>query len=136
MFRNKFFRKLFHPRVEDFDQTRLIYILSLVVGLLSALAALGGLIYLFPPLYGEGYDTIMSLLQGDTSAFTGGGIFSNFSDSFLSITLFMSGLAGVMAGVMHAPLTAIFLIAENRRIRPAHSPYYNFNRSIHYSEEL
>jgi len=24
---------------------------------------LGGLIYLFPPFYGEGYDTIMSLLQ-------------------------------------------------------------------------
>ena len=27
---------------------------------------LGGLIYLFPPFYGEGYDTIMALLQGNS----------------------------------------------------------------------
>jgi hypothetical protein len=38
MFKNRFFRKLLHPRVEDIDQVKLIYILSLVVGLLSALA--------------------------------------------------------------------------------------------------
>ncbi len=29
---------------------------------------LGLLIYLFPPFYGEGYDTIMSLLQGNADA--------------------------------------------------------------------
>jgi hypothetical protein len=39
MFKNRFFRKLLHPRVEDIDQVKLVYILSLVVGLLSALAA-------------------------------------------------------------------------------------------------
>jgi len=39
MFTNRFFRKFLHPRVEDIDQVKLIYILSLVVGLLSALAA-------------------------------------------------------------------------------------------------
>jgi hypothetical protein len=38
MFKNRFFSKLLHPRVEDIDQVKLIY-LSLVVGLLSALAA-------------------------------------------------------------------------------------------------
>jgi chloride channel protein, CIC family len=130
---------------------------------------LGGLIYLFPPFYGEGYDTIMLLLQGKSEIVFNSSIFSQNSDSFLVIILFMSGLvllkvvassstngaggvggifaptlfiggingylvagilkkitnvdlpdnrfvlvgmAGMMAGVMHAPLTAIFLIAE------------------------
>src|SRR5664280_1490077 len=130
---------------------------------------LGGLIYLFPPFYGEGYDTIMSLLQGNTELVLNNSIFSHFSGSFWVVVLFMSclvllkvvassstngaggvggifaptlflggingylvadilkrvanvelpdnrfvlvGMAGMMAGVMHAPMTAIFLIAE------------------------
>jgi CIC family chloride channel protein len=130
---------------------------------------LGGLIYLFPPFYGEGYDTIMSLLQGNSDSVFNNSIFGHYSGSFFVIILFMSGLvllkviassstngaggvggifaptlfiggingylvasvlkkfvnvnltdnrfvlvgmAGMMAGVMYAPLTAIFLIAE------------------------
>jgi CIC family chloride channel protein len=130
---------------------------------------LGGLIYLFPPFFGEGYDTIMSLLQGNTESIFNSTVFGQFSGSFIMVTLFMAGLvllkviassstngaggvggifaptlfiggingylvasllkrltnvdlpdnrfvlvgmAGMMAGVMHAPLTAIFLIAE------------------------
>ena len=130
---------------------------------------LGGLIYLFPPFYGEGYDTIMLLLQGNSDSILSNSLFSQSSGSFVVITLFMAGLvllkviatsstngaggiggifaptlflggingylvasilkkfahidlpdnrfvlvgmAGMMAGVMHAPLTAIFLIAE------------------------
>jgi len=130
---------------------------------------LGGLIYLFPPFYGEGYDTIMQLLQGNADAVFNNSVFSGLSESFIAVILFMTGLvflkaiassstngaggvggifaptlfiggvngylvasllkrfvsvdlpdnrfvlvgmAGMMAGVMHAPLTAIFLIAE------------------------
>jgi chloride channel protein, CIC family len=130
---------------------------------------LGSLIYLFPPFYGEGYDTLMLLLQGKADMIVNNSVFGHFSGSFLVITLFMAGLvllkviassstngaggvggifaptlfiggingyllasilkkvtdidlpdnrfvlvgmAGMMAGVMHAPLTAIFLIAE------------------------
>ena len=130
---------------------------------------LGGLIYLFPPFFGEGYDTIMLLLQGNSDLVFKTSIFSQFSNSFVMIVLFMAGLvflkvvassstngaggiggifaptlfiggingflvasllkkfvnvdlpdarfvlvgmAGMMAGVMHSPLTAIFLIAE------------------------
>ncbi len=128
---------------------------------------LGVLIYLFPPFYGEGYDTVMLLLHGDTekvfsgSLLTGnnflmmsifisclvflkvvassatngaggvGGIFaptlfiggvngylvSELLNKFLNISIpdnrfVLVGMAGMMAGVMHAPLTAIFLIAE------------------------
>jgi CIC family chloride channel protein len=130
---------------------------------------LGGLIFLFPPLFGEGYDTIKLLLQGETGSFMQNSIFQHYSGSFLMTALFMlclvllkvfassstngaggvggifapvlflggvtgyllsgifneyfnlnlpdnrfvlAGMAGMMAGVMHAPLTAIFLIAE------------------------
>lgn len=138
--------------------------------------ALGGvmlsvLIFLFPPLYGEGYDTIELLLNGTTnaewdsvmnnsffyghgqlllvylllivifkvfasSATNGGGgcggifapslylgciagfIFSHFSNEFATTAYLpeknfaLMGMAGVMSGVMHAPLTGVFLIAE------------------------
>jgi chloride channel protein, CIC family len=130
---------------------------------------LGGLVYLFPPFYGEGYDSIMLLLQGNAGSVFENSFFSDFSGRFLPVMLFMLGLillkvvassstngaggvggifaptlfiggingffiatllrkyinidipdnrfvlvgmAGMMAGVMHAPLTAIFLIAE------------------------
>jgi len=130
---------------------------------------LAGLIFIFPALYGEGTQTLQSLLNGTTSgvpidemfgfimknqwylliylglllllkvvamAFTNGsggvgGIFgptlfvggvtgfwlSHFINSFNFVKLpegnfALVGMAGLMAGVMHAPLTAIFLIAE------------------------
>ncbi|SNS52494.1 chloride channel protein, CIC family [Ekhidna lutea] len=137
-------------------------------------AAVGGLslaliILTFPPIYGEGYDTIKSLLVGNTadvfhhsflyefseyqasiiiflilillvkpmataltigaggsggifapSLFMGGlsgFVFSTTSNSLLNTSLSTSnftlvGMCGVMSGVLHAPLTAIFLIAE------------------------
>ena len=53
---------------------------------------LGGLIYLFPPFYGEGYDTVMSLLQGNSDSIIHNSIFSQYSGNFLVIILFMSGL--------------------------------------------
>lgn len=131
--------------------------------------SLSFLIFLFPPLYGEGYNTITELLNGKahevmnesffyqfqnntwvllgflalliifkvvaTAATTGsggiGGIFAptlfmggvtgyffarltnNFGFVDLPASHFtLVGMAGLMAGVMHAPLTAIFLIAE------------------------
>ncbi|HEX7492604.1 MAG TPA: chloride channel protein [Bacteroidales bacterium] len=148
----------------SYDKIRNSYVRLILGGIV-----LGGLIYLFPPFYGEGYDTIMSMLQGNTDIVLSNSIFNQFSDDFLAIILFMSGLvlfkvvassstngaggvggifaptlfiggingflvasllkklinvdlpdnrfvlvgmAGMMAGVMHAPLTAIFLIAE------------------------
>jgi CIC family chloride channel protein len=160
---------LYFSRLTIFLERQYEKINSMYVRLAAGGAVLGGLIFLFPPLYGEGYDTIMLLLQGDISSVTSGSIFSSFSGSFTGIALFMAGLillkvfassstngaggvggifaptlflggvsgyffstllkqflkvdlpdnrfvfagmAGVMAGVMHAPLTAIFLIAE------------------------
>jgi len=130
---------------------------------------LGILIFLFPPLYGEGYDTIMHLLRGESVMVFSESLFPGVIGGFFGVVLFMFGLvvfkvfassatngaggvggvfaptlflggvcgflvsallnqffhveipdnrfvlvgmAGLMAGVMHAPLTAIFLIAE------------------------
>ncbi len=132
-------------------------------------ACLGLLIFLFPPLYGEGYDVLTNLLNNNSKEaigitfysqyiksdwiipifFAGVFIFKVFTMSFTNAgggvggtfgpTLFMGGvigfvaarllnisgfaevpetnfvlvgMAGMMAGVMQAPLTAIFLIAE------------------------
>ena len=114
---------------------------------------LGLLIFLFPPLYGEGYDDVGHLLNGQADGavwffalilllkvfamtFTnaGGGVGGTFGptlfvgaiagyvlSSSLNLVLpgqvpvpnfVLVGMAGLMAGVMQAPLTAIFLIAE------------------------
>lgn len=127
------------------------------------------LIFLFPPLYGEGYSSIISLLQGNTSAIVDGSVFYPDRNSVLFIIAFVAaltvtkafatsatngaggvggtfapslfvgcmagflfayslnhifgldlsvknfalmGMAGVMAGVMHAPLMGMFLTAE------------------------
>ena len=138
--------------------------------LISA-AVLSLLIFLFPPLYGEGYDSVNILLDGQYTHLLDGSIFEAFSSSYWVVfafflltvlfkvfasvatnsgggcgglfapTLFVGGLtgflfsylvnyfssmrvfispknyillgmAGLMAGVMHAPLTGVFLIAE------------------------
>ena len=114
---------------------------------------LGLLIFLFPPLYGEGYDDVGDLLNGRpdgalwffalvlvlkvfamTFTNAGGGVGGTFGPTLFvgaiagyvaasSLNLLSPGLvpvanfvlvgmAGLMAGVMQAPMTAIFLIAE------------------------
>ncbi len=131
---------------------------------------LSGLVFIFPPLYGEGYTSINSLLSGNVSAILKGSIFSSEGGDVTFLMLFillviaakgfatsatngaggvggtfapslyvgcltgflfayaanflpfgiaidtknfaLIGMAGVMAGVMHAPLMAIFLTAE------------------------
>lgn len=131
--------------------------------------SLGILIFIFPPLYGEGYESLTDLLNNNPAGAIGTSLFEKYlikpwivpaffflvfifkvhSMSFTNAgggvggtfgpTLFMGGIlgfvvartinllgfwnlpetnfvlvgmAGLMAGVMQAPLTAIFLIAE------------------------
>ncbi|MDE6157520.1 MAG: chloride channel protein [Muribaculaceae bacterium] len=127
------------------------------------------LVFIFPPLYGEGYGSIVGLLGGDTSSIVNGSIFYDDRGQVWFLALFIGlivltkafatsatngaggvggtfapslyvgcmtgflfafivnhfgwvelstknfaliGMAGVMSGVMHAPLMAIFLTAE------------------------
>ena len=128
-------------------------------------------IFLFPPLFGEGYNTLSDLMAGQYSSVTDNSIFDSFGSNYWVIFAFLlctmlvkvfasvatnsgggcgglfapslfvgglcgfvfayalnffpfievylpqknfvlMGMAGVMAGVMHAPLTGTFLIAE------------------------
>lgn len=135
--------------------------------------AIGGimlsiLIFLFPPLYGEGYDSVVELLNGNSHTLLDRSYFLSFGDApwvmivYLTLIIFfkifasaatngaggiggifaptlfvgslvgfvvaqimnlfglnmpevnfvLAGMTGLMSGVMHAPLTGIFLIAE------------------------
>jgi CIC family chloride channel protein len=163
------FVSVFFSKMTLFLESKYEKIRNIFLRLAAGGIVLGSLIYLFPPFYGEGYDTIMSLLEGNASYIYENTIFSSFSSSYLVYILFFIGLvlmkvvassstngsggvggifaptlfiggitgfvvasmmnmltgfdlpdnrfvlvgmAGAMAGVMHAPLTAIFLIAE------------------------
>lgn len=163
------FVSLYFSRMTLFLEKQYEKISNIYFRFLAGGIVLGGLIWLFPPFFGEGYNTIMSILEGDSGSLFGNSIFSRFTDNFLVYMLFLSGLimlkviassstngaggvggifaptlfiggiigflvatllntylnvnipdnrfvlvgmAGMMAGVMHAPLTAIFLIAE------------------------
>jgi CIC family chloride channel protein len=132
-------------------------------------AVLGMLIFFFPALYGEGYETVNTCMKGDYSPLFNGSPFYPFQDSiwivfilfilvlffkviatattfgaggvggifapslfmgvitglfftelinFTGLTILpasnfaMVGMSGIIAGVLHAPLTGIFLIAE------------------------
>ena len=131
------------------------------------------LIFLMPPLYGEGYEGITRLINGDVTGIFNNSLFYSFRDNTVAVLLFLfalgafkvfataatnggggvggtfapslfvgvmagvffaylfnhlgilnpdmplsiknfalMGMAGVMAGVMHAPMMAIFLTAE------------------------
>jgi len=131
---------------------------------------LSALIFLLPPLYGEGYDAIGLLLGGHPGDLLDKGLFYGLKHSYFGIVVFLSlvlltkvfatsatnggggcggvfapslylgcilgfvfahasnyfeftrhlpeknfallGMAGVLTGIMHAPLTGVFLIAE------------------------
>lgn len=147
-----------------FEKLKSDYLKAVVGGLL-----LGVLIFVLPPLYGEGYDIINALIEGNYETTLQNSPFYFFKDNFYFVLLFLAavvfmksvataltlasggiggtfapslflgsatgfvfskavnffgignipesnftlaGMAGTMAGIMHAPLTAIFLIAE------------------------
>ena len=147
-----------------FARIRGMYRKWIVGGLL-----IGTLIFLFPPLYGEGYESLVDLMHGNVDALFNNSLFFRYRSIswvvmlYLLATLFLKvvamsatngaggvggsfapslfvgaftgatmvymlnallglelpiipftlvGMAGVMSGVMKAPLTSIFLIAE------------------------
>ena len=163
------FLSLYFSRMTLFLENRYERIKNEYTRLILGGLVLGSLIILFPPFFGEGYDTIMVLLQGNAGSVIDSSVFGFLHGSFWPVILLMVslllfkvvatsstngaggvggifaptlfiggvngyllatllsrivninlpdnrfvlvGMAGAMAGVMHAPLTAIFLIAE------------------------
>ncbi|MEO2051152.1 chloride channel protein [Flagellimonas beolgyonensis] len=156
-----------YTRIQNFFDK----ISSPVQKLLLGGVVIGLLLFLVPPLYGEGFDTMNNLVQGNTDAvlqsnilkldldnawvviillaglvafkivasaltFGAGGVGGIFAPTLFMGSLMgncvaklinhlglfknmvsesnftLVGMTGLMAGVLHAPLTAIFLIAE------------------------
>ncbi len=60
---------------------RLKFILSSLI--------LSSLIFLFPPLYGEGYSTINQLFAGDLQGVMQGSLFENYADSYWALFIFL-----------------------------------------------
>lgn len=160
-----YFTKVMFMMESMFKKLRGQWLRILVGGLLIAC-----MVFLFPPLYGEGYGAINHLLEGDVGAVVNGTFFYVDRDNVWFLALFIGaitltkafatsatngaggvggtfapslfvgaltgflfafiinnldlgielsqknftlmGMAGVMSGVMHAPLMAIFLTAE------------------------
>ncbi len=162
------FVSLYFTRGMNFLEGFFRSVKSPLIKLILGGVTLSVLIFVFPPLYGEGYDTIEVLLSGNASSVLDRSFFLNFGNSQWILILYLvliilfkifastattspggvggifapslfigsitgyvvavvlnrfgiispipnfalAGMSGVMSGVMHAPLTGIFLIAE------------------------
>jgi CIC family chloride channel protein len=163
------FVSLYFNRTNAFIESKFGNITNITKRLVIGGLGVSLMVYLFPPLYGEGYDTLANILNGKgMDIVTGSHFYSWKNDIFLYLgfilmilvfkviamsfttgaggvggvfapSLFMggitgfaltkifnsftllklpesnftlAGMAGVMAGVMQAPLTSSFLIAE------------------------
>lgn len=163
-FSSLYFTKVMNMMENMFSKLKRRWVKFLVGGSILSL-----LVFLFPPLYGEGYGAIIDLLGGDPSQVVTASVFYHENTSALAIILFilaiilmkafatsatngaggvggtfapslfvgcltgflfayacndffgldlstknfaLMGMAGVMSGVMHAPLMGIFLTAE------------------------
>ena len=158
-----YFSKMYFAITRFFDRFESPFKRLIIGGI-----AIGIMLYLIPPLYGEGYGLINNLLKGNTAAalkdipynlnleniyvivlmlliiaifkaiamtttFAAGGVggifiptifmgsalgnaiakvINQFGFSVSESNFTLIGMTGLMAGVLHAPLTAIFLIAE------------------------
>ncbi|NLO71247.1 MAG: chloride channel protein [Porphyromonadaceae bacterium] len=162
------FVSLYFTRGMNFLEKFFKKIKSPIQKLLLGGVVLSILIFIFPPLYGEGYDKVELLLNGNSASWLDRSFFINIGQNVWMLvaymllimlfkilaatattspggvggifapTLFMgsivgfvvatvlneigivvpvtnftlAGMSGLMSGVMHAPLTGIFLIAE------------------------
>jgi len=162
-FASVYFSKMYFKIITFFDKVKKPF-----QKLLIGSVAIGIMLYLIPPLYGEGYGLINNLLTGNaidslqelpynidyektylviamllivavfkaiamTTTFVAGGVggvfiptlfmgsalgnataktINQFGFSVSESNFTLIGMTGLMAGVLHAPLTAIFLIAE------------------------
>ncbi len=160
-----YFNRMNNFIYDKFDKVKNIYIRATI-----GVSILGLLIFLVPPLYGEGYESIKLILSGKESMIFNDSLFYDFRDSFWALIIFifaflvlkviatsvtiesggiggifapsavmggligflfakiinhfeftkhlsetnfaLVGMAGVLGAVLHAPLTAIFLVTE------------------------
>ncbi len=76
---------LYFSKMTLFLEGKYELIKNIYLRLILGGVVLGCLIYLFPPFYGEGYDTIMSLLKGEANSVIDNSVFNRFSDNLVVI---------------------------------------------------
>ena len=160
---------LYFTRTSIYIESKFNLVSNIYKKLLVGGIILSAFVFIFPPLYGEGYSSLTNILSGHYENFVINSFFYYIKDNYwlllayLAVILFFKviamavtngaggiggvfapslfcggfagfiyarvintfpfihvsehnfafvGMAGVMAGVMHAPLTAVFLIAE------------------------
>ena len=160
---------LYFTRTTMYLEKKFLYIKNWLLKLLVGGIVLGLLVFLFPPLWGEGYTSILTIFSGKGTELLNNSLFFPWKDNgylvvlvlagilcfkvvamsattasggiggIFAPTLFMgamagyflakllntvydlglpednfalAGMAGMMAAVMHAPLTGVFLTAE------------------------
>ncbi|HLN52526.1 MAG TPA: chloride channel protein [Lentimicrobium sp.] len=163
------FVSLYFVRANRYIEAKVSHIEKPLTRLIFGGIVVSFLVFLLPPLYGEGYDMLTDILNGRGDNLFNGSLFYSLKDNAYLFLLFvilvlvfkviamsfttagggiggvfapslfmggvtgflvarsvntfklgllpesnfaLAGMAGVMAAVMHAPLTAIFLIAE------------------------
>lgn len=163
-FVSHYFLRMSEALENVFAKIKKIWVKAIIGGSILSI-----LIFLFPPLYGEGFNFLADIFQGHSESLFNNSFFYSFRDQawmflfFLLLIVFLkviamsltngsggvggvfapsmfiggilglfvarslnvifgwdlpeanfalAGMAGLMAGVMHAPLTAIFLVAE------------------------
>lgn len=163
------FISLYFTRTTMFIESKFEIISNPIKKIIIGGLILGTLIYLLPPLYGEGYEVLQKIIEGNVDELMNNNLFFGIENSiwmllgYLTLILFLKviamsittsaggvggifaptlfvggltgflvsriintttnigipegsfalvGMGGLMAGVMHAPLTGIFLIAE------------------------
>jgi chloride channel protein, CIC family len=163
------FISLYFTRANLYIEAQFQKINSLTMRLVIGGTIVSVLIFLFPSLFGEGYEALTAILTGKGESLFQNSLFYSVSSNYILFLIFLllvlffkviamtatnagggvggifapslfmggvagffvarfinyfdplrlpeknfalAGMAGIMAGVMHAPLTAIFLIAE------------------------
>lgn len=161
---------LYFNKMTRFVEEKMAVFKNIYFKAMIGVALLGLLVFLFPPLYGEGYDAIRHIVSGNSAELLERGVFYSFRDNAWVFVVFLLllivfkviattlttesggiggifapsavtggllgflfarsvndlelthplsetnftlvGMAGVLGAVLHAPLTAIFLVAE------------------------
>jgi|TARA_B110000037_G_C17118426_1_gene504749 CIC family chloride channel protein len=79
-----YFTKVFSFSSALFDKLKNVWLKVIIGGVL-----LGGLIYLLPPLYGEGYETINNLIEGNYAKTLDNSLFIGYRDNILVIMFYL-----------------------------------------------
>ena len=87
-----YFTKVFAYSSIFFDKLKNVWLRVIIGGVM-----LGGLIYLLPPLYGEGYETINNLIEGNYAKTLDNSIFIGYRENIFIVMIFLTAVVFLKA---------------------------------------